>query len=179
MLSSDHGTPITRRAGARGLLFVLAAWVLAACTVQPVYGPAASGGTVQSKLVRIVVEQVDDRVAQQVRNKVIFGLTGGGGVKDPIYRMSLRVSSREVGLGVDSVDSSPVFSIQLAATYEVVRIDTGDVLVKHTARSSASYTRSPQAFANTRAKIDAENRAAATAANEITIRVAAAAAKGA
>lgn len=174
MLSSDHGTSITRRAGVRGIVFVLAAWALAACTVQPVYAP--SGG-VQSKLTRVVVEPVRDRVGQQVRNKVIFGLTGGAAVQDPIYRMKLTVSSKELGLGIDTVDASPVYSVQVAATYEVVRIDTGATLIRHTARASASYSRTNQAFANSRAKIDAENRAAATVADEITIRVAAAAAK--
>ncbi len=176
MLSFDHGR--LRRAGARGFLFGLAAWALAACTVQPLYGPAAGGGHVQSALTRIEVEPVDDRVGQQVRNNVIFQMTGGKAIADPIYRMKLTVTSKEVGLGVTSIDASPIYQIQVAATYSVTRIDTGVEIVRHTARGSASYNRSNQAFANSRAKIDAENRAADSVANDISIRVAAALAKG-
>jgi len=178
MLSSDHGSPILRRAGVRGFLFVLAAWALAACTVQPVYGPAAAGGGVQSALTRIAVDPVDDRVAQQVRNTAIFQMTGGKAITDPIYRMKLTVTYREIGLGITNIDASPSYSVQVAATYEVTRIDTGALVTRSTSRASAAYNRSNQAFANSRAQIDAQNRAAATVGNDIAIRVATVLAKG-
>ncbi|WP_421725635.1 LPS assembly lipoprotein LptE [Bauldia sp.] len=178
MSSSDRGYRISRRAGIRGLAAALVAGMLGACTVQPLYGPAAGGGTVQSTLTRIAIAPVKDRVSQQVRNNVLFQLTGGKTVGDPLYRMKLTVTSREVGLGITNIDSSPVFSVRLAATYEVTNIASGEQLVRGTARTSASYNRSNQAFANTRAKIDAENRAAAEAAREISTRVAAAVAAG-
>ncbi|MCB1494242.1 MAG: hypothetical protein KDJ86_00530 [Bauldia sp.] len=176
MSSSDHGR--LRRVGARGVLFALAAWVLAACTVQPLYGPAAGGGHVKSELTRIQVEPVKDRVGQQVRNTVIFEMTGGSAIQNPIYKMKLTVTSREVGLGLTSTDASPVYQIQVAATYEVTRVDTGAQVIRRTARGSASYSRSNQAFANSRAKIDAENRAAEMVGNDIATRVAAAIARG-
>ena len=176
MSSSDHGR--LRRIGARGALFALAAWVLAACTVQPLYGPAAGGGHVKSELARIEVEPVRDRVGQEVRNTILFELTGGTGVQNPIYKMKLTVSSKEVGLGLNDVDSSPVYQVQIAATYEVTRVDTGEQVIRRTARGSASYSRSNQAFANSRAKIDAENRAAEMVGNDIATRVAAAIARG-
>ena len=93
MSSSDRGRPMLHRAGARGLVVALLAWALAACTVQPLYGPAAGGGRVQSTLTRIVVAPVQDRVSQQVRNDVIFQLTGGKAISDPLYRMKLTVTS--------------------------------------------------------------------------------------
>ncbi|MEP0322351.1 LPS assembly lipoprotein LptE [Bauldia litoralis] len=177
MLSSDHGR--SRRFGARGFLFVLAAtFGLAACTVQPLYGPTAGGGRVQATLTRISVQPVNTRVGQQVRNEVIFQMTGGAAISDPIYRMKLSVSSKEVGLGLTSTDASPIYQIQVAATYEVTKVDTGESIVKHTARGTASYSRSNQAFANSRAKIDAEDRAAGVVAEAIAIRVAAAIARG-
>lgn len=178
MLSSDHGGRVPRRAGVRGFLFVVAALALAACTVRPVYGPAAGDGSVQTALTRIAVDPVDDRLAQQVRNTVIFQMTGGKAITDPIYRMKLTVTYREVSLGITNVDASPSYSIQVAATYEVTRIDTGALITRNTSRASAAYNRSNQAFANSRARIDAENRAAATVGNDIAIRVATVLAKG-
>ncbi|MCP4386406.1 MAG: hypothetical protein GY798_34195 [Hyphomicrobiales bacterium] len=178
MSSSDRGHPMSLRAGASGLVVGLLAWALAACTVQPLYGPAAGGGRVQSTLTRIVVAPVKDRVSQQVRNDVIFQLTGGKAIGDPLYKMKLTVTSREIGLGITAIDSSPVFSVQVAATYVVTELSSGAELVRSTARTSASYNRTNQAFANTRAKIDAEDRAAAEAAKLIATRVAGAVARG-
>jgi len=52
------------------------------------------------------------------------------------------------------------------------------VIATGTARGSASYDRMNQVFANVRARIDAENRAAVAAADNIRLRVAAAVARG-
>ena len=49
---------------------------------------------------------------------------------------------------------------------------------RSTSRQSASYDTENQLYANERAVLDAENRAAALVANDIRIRLAAAAAKG-
>jgi LPS-assembly lipoprotein len=178
MLWSDHGRPTLRRAGQMAVFVALAAMTLAACTVQPLYGPAQGGGRVQSTMSRITIDPVDDRVAQVVRNKLIFSLTGGSAVSDPLYRMKLNVSTRQVGLGITTIESAPVYSINVTASYDIVKIETGASVLKGTARGSASYNRVNQVYANTRAKIDAENRAAEAAAMDLSTRVAAAVAKG-
>ena len=177
MLSSDHGRLKPRRAP--GLAVLVAVTLgLGACTVQPVYSPAPAGGTVKTTLARVAVEPVNDRVGQVVRNRLLFQMTGGGDAGDPLYRMHLSVSSYEQGLGITSIESSPVYSVTVTATYELKRADTGDSVLKNTSRASASYNSVNQVFANTRAKLDAENRAATEVANDIAMRVAAAVAKG-
>jgi len=177
MLSSDHGRLRPRR-GAGLAVLVAVTLGLGACTVQPVYGPAAGGGAEKTTLARVAVEPVNDRVGQGVRNRLIFQFTGGGEAGDPLYRMHLSVSSYEIGLGITSIEASPVYSVTVTATYELKRVDTGESVLKNTTRSSASYNSVNQVFANTRAKLDAENRAATEVANDIAIRVAAAVAKG-
>jgi LPS-assembly lipoprotein len=179
MSSFDYGSPTRRRLGVRAFLFVLAAVALGACTVQPLYGPTGGGGSaVQANLTRISVDQVNDRVAQQVRNRAIFQMTGGKAISDPLYNMKLNVTSREIGLGITAIEASPVYSVNVQATFTVTRIGTSEVLLTGTSRASASYNRVNQIFANTRAKIDAENRAAEQVGNEIAVRVAAALAAG-
>lgn len=179
MSSSDRGSPANRRFGAVGVL-VAAALALGACSVQPLYGPSnfTDGSSVQANLTRISVGEVTDRVGQQVRNRVIFQMAGGKVISDPLYHMTLNVTSREVGLGITAIEASPVYSVQVQATFKVTRNGTDEVLVSGTSRASASYNRVNQIYANTRAKIDAENRAAEQVGNEIAIRVAAAIAAG-
>ena len=177
MLSYDLSPP--RRRVGRAMMFAFAAAAtLSACTMQPLYGPAPTGQSVTAALDRIVIDPVDNRVAQEVRNKLIFDLSGGAQSSAPVYRMKLSVGSAESALGVTPVESAPAYSITVSATYEVTSLSTGDIVLRGTSRGIASFDRVSQIYANTRARLDAENRAAALAADDIRIRLAAAAAKG-
>ena len=178
MLSSDHGRLKSRRAGTWIVLATLAV-ALAACTVQPLYAPTAAGTSVATTIASVYIEDVDTRLAQEVRNKLIFGLNGGAGQPaNPAYRMKLNVTSSETAPGVTTFETAPAYSITVAATYEVTSVETGKIVYRSTARGTASFDRVNQIYANTRAKLDAENRAAAQVANDIAIRVAAAVAHG-
>jgi LPS-assembly lipoprotein len=178
MSSSDWSRPRYHR---RLLLLAIApALALAACTVQPLYGPSSpSGAAVATGLTHISITQVDTRVAQEVRNRLIFLLYGGAGQPTaPLYNMKLTVTSSESPLGVTPVESAPAYSVTVAATYEVTALATGDVVLRATIRGSATYDRVNQVFANTRAKLNAENRAASEVADDIRTRLAVATAQG-
>lgn len=154
-----------------------AAIVLAACTVQPLYGPTPTGEATSTALDRIAIDSVDTRVAQEVRNRLIFDL-GGGRQASPAYRMKLTVTAAESPLGVTPVETAPTYSITVSATYEVRSLATDQIVLRGTTRGVASFDRITQVYANTRARLDAENRAATQAATDIRIRLAAAAANG-
>lgn len=181
MSSSDRGQHGTRAAagglarGLRGGLVALALGLLAsACTVQPVYMPIAQGPQVAADLSAIQIEDVSDRVGQQVRNNLIFGFTGGGVAAPPRYDLALRVTSREARLGFERDETAPAYSVTVTVTYELKEIGTGKVILRSLNRGVASYDRSNQAFANQRARIDAEDRAAQSVADDIQLRLAAA-----
>ena len=178
MSSCDHGRWKPRRAAVAAVLFTLAAFSLSGCFVQPLYGSAAGGGTVHAALRGIAIEPVDDRVAQQVRNKLIFGFTGGAGASDPTYKMKLTTSVTEVALGITRVEAAPAYSVTVAVTYDLTKVGSDTVLQHATVRGTASYDRVNQIYANTRARLDAENRAAESAADQIQTRISAAVAKG-
>ena len=168
-----------RKAGRVILLAAIAATALAACTVQPLYAPTAAGTSVVAALGDISIEPIGGRVAQEVRNQLIFALNGGQGQPaNPRYRMRLSVSSSEVALGVNPISTAPAYSMHVAATYEVRSVADDKIVYRATSRQSASYDRVNQEYANTRAKRDAEDRAAALVADDIRIRLASVAAKG-
>jgi LPS-assembly lipoprotein len=178
MSSSDRGSRAHSRFGAIGVL--LAALALGACSVQTLYGPTnfTDGSAVQSTLTRISVSEVSDRVGQQVRNRVIFQMAGGKVISDPLYNMTLTVTSRQVGLGITVTEASPIYSVIVQATFTVKKVGTEEILITGTASANASWNYVNQIYANTRAKLDAENRAAEQAGNQIATRVAAAIAAG-
>ena len=179
MWSSDGAGVRFARRGVHAVAMALSAMALVACTVQPLYGPSATGATVDVALGHIAIDPVDTRVAQEVRNRLIFVLYGGAGQGSaPLYRMTLAVTSSEAALGVTPIESAPAYSITVAATYQVTSLDTGEIVMRATSRGSATYDRVNQVFANTRAKLDAEDRAAVIVADDIHTRLAAAAARG-
>ncbi len=126
---------------------------------------------------RITIDPVATRVAQQVRNKLIFDLNSKTGAA-AAYRMRLAVSNTEIPLGVTPVESAPAYSVTVTATYTVTSLATGDIVFRETSRATASYDRVNQVFANVRGRRDAENRAAVLLATDIRIRLSAAAAGG-
>jgi LPS-assembly lipoprotein len=177
MSSHDRGL-LLARLGRTLALGLVAAVALSACTVQPLYAPSLSGTSAASALGQIAIDPVDTRISQEVRNRLIFSLSGGSEPAAPTYRMKLFVTSAESALGVTPVEAAPAYSITVSATYEVKTAATGDIVLRGTTRGTASFDRISQVYANTRAKLDAENRAAALAADEIRLRLASAAAKG-
>ena len=172
MSSFDRASAKSRSLPA--LVVLLAATLLAAgCTIQPVYGPAPNGRAAGPALASIAIDPVNDRVAQVVRNKLISGFGSDGGAS-PVYRMHLTVSSTATALGIGAAGSSPTNQVAVQVTYLLTRIGSDEVVLKSASRATASYDVLNQGFANVRAKIDAENRAGETAADQIRIRVAAA-----
>ncbi|MHA1158607.1 MAG: LPS assembly lipoprotein LptE [Alphaproteobacteria bacterium] len=163
----------------RGLSFLACglALFLTACTAQPLYGTSGVGQHTIDALDGIIIDPVTTRVAQQVRNKLIFELNSrraGGAAK---YRMRLAVTTNETPLGVTPVESAPASIVNVTVTFTVTALDSDDIVLRDTARASASYDLVNQVFSNVRAKRDAEDRAATVVANDIRVRLAAAAAR--
>lgn len=158
-----------------GRLPVLAALgltlLVAGCTVQPLYSPATStvaGGissSVKSKLASIKVDDVDTIYGQAVRNRLIFGLSGGAGEPaQPAYNLALGLqmsneSAVEVDVGDRNTGRPSAGTVRLRSNY-VLRDKDGKVVASGRLMVSASYDRPRQEFANLRAQRDAQQRAA-------------------
>ena len=171
-MSFPDGSAILR-AGVLGLCLA----GLGACSMQPLYGSAPVSAAVKTALSGIAVGPVDTRVAQDLRNRLLFDLSGN--VSAPArYTLDLKVSTSELALGVTPVETSPAYSVTVTATYQVTSLASGQIVYRATSRQSASYDRGNQALPNERAKLDAETRAAILVADDIHLSLAAAAASG-
>lgn len=178
MSSSDRAFFAFARFTRVPAVLIAAVLALAACTVQPLYGPTPTGQAVVTAVSRVAIDPVNDRVSQVVRNALIANLDSGNEPAAPLYRMKLVVTSAESALGVTPIETAPAYSLTVAASYEVTSVATGQIVLRATSRGLATYDRINQEYANTRAHLDAEDRAAALAADDIRIHLAAAAAKG-
>lgn len=173
--------------GRRGLFRlagICAASALLAGCFQPLYGEhTVSGGPgISTALSGVEVSQInaaagspEARVAVELRNQLLFNLTGGSAAAPPAYRLNIRMTSQELSVIVDITSGRPdVQDYGINATYNLVDIKTGkSVMTASTfARVSYDIPGQEQRFARARGQRDAQNRAAKAIADNIKARLA-------
>jgi LPS-assembly lipoprotein len=152
---------------------MLAAVLLTGCQVRPLYAPDASGVSARSQLPAIAVDEPVNRQEQVFRNKLLFGLRGGGEAASSLYRLNYRITFDIQQLAIQEVTGTPS-SYQLNGRIAYILEDaaTGEPLLVDEALAIASYNRSSQNFANLRAERDAEDRVATNLASKVETRLA-------
>jgi LPS-assembly lipoprotein len=178
MSSSDRRPHATRHPTRRGAIagFAMLA-TLAGCTVQPLYMPVAGNRYSNVDLSKITIGPVSDRVAQQVRNNLVFAFTGGKTPPPPEFVLTIEVKSSEQRLGFTQDETAPSYQVTVEVRFDIKTIADDRSILRSVSRASASYDRSNQNFANERARFNAENRAAQSVADEISLRLSLAIAK--
>lgn len=146
--------------------------ILAACQFQPLHG--SNSNTVTSGgLASVEVSQVNSRVAQQVRNHLLFLLNGGGPSVEKTHEAQIRVTwSNKLLAAIPTVQDSTAGTVTVTVSYDLVENATGDIVTSGQRKADASYDRTGQVFANNRAVRDAENRAAKEAAEALRLAIA-------
>ncbi len=167
MLSSDRKAPYRNAVIAAALAFSA---LLAGCTARPLYSePAIAAGAeagAPARLSSIAVKPVLSREAQQVRNHLIFLLNGGAEQpSSPRYQVTLVVTGADIAVAAVQADASDDIiasagGLTMTASYLVTDTVTGEQVASGNRSVNASYDRPGQQFADTRARRDAENRAA-------------------
>ncbi len=166
----------------RLLLALALAGVTAGC-FQPLYGDRSTvGGPGTAEMMKTVnvmpVTAPGGRLARvgiEVRNEVIYGLTGGGAPATPNYKLMISISSTNLQVVIDVATGRADFqNYGIDASYHLVEIGTGKVAVTGTTFSRVSYNMpgQQQRFASERGLRDAENRAAQVIAENIRNRLA-------
>jgi LPS-assembly lipoprotein len=178
---------LERGAAPRRLLSLAAALLLATTAAgcfQPLYGERSLTGTpaLRSALAAVNVEQINApagtataRLAVEVRNALLFDLTGGGAAAPPTHRLAINLTTSTGSLIVDPSTARPEYEIvSLDATYKLAEVGTGKEVVNGSATTRVSYNipGQQQRFAMLRGQRDAQSRAAKVIAEQIRNRLA-------
>jgi LPS-assembly lipoprotein len=142
-------------------------------TNSPAVGPALAGVDVNQ--IPAPNGTSEARVAVEVRNQLLFNLTGGAEPPPPTHRLAIRMSSNRLSVIVDVNSGRPdVEDYGLNAYYTLTEIKSGKPVVTGTTFARVSYDIPGQAqrFARARGLRDAENRAAKQIADNIKARLA-------
>ena len=184
-MSSRRGNRGFGRFLAAGL--ALASAGLTAGCFQPVYGTYASAdpnapASVRTALSSIQVEQIEApngtpeaRLGVEVRNDLIFGLTGGGGQLPATHVLKINLKGQSQNVIVDITTGRSDMQIQgIDATYSLIDLATKKPVLTGRAFARASYDipGQEQRFARQRGQRDAENRASTIIAEQIKSRLA-------
>ncbi len=183
---SSSSAPRLVRTAVRAALVLALAGLTAGC-FQPMYGsgansPGAASVNVADKLSSVEVEQIVapaatplSRLAVEVRNNLIFDLTGGGPAASSAYKVkiSMAASTRQVIVDINSARPE-IQNYGINATYSLIDNGTGRTLfTSYTfARVSYNIPGQQQRFAGDRGLRDAENRAAKSISENIRNRLA-------
>ncbi len=166
------------------LLLALSIAGLTAGCFQPLYGDRSIGGaeSVSDKMSAVTVPPIKSpngtrlaRVGVEMRDQLLFDLTGGGPQNSPAYRLYIQLSSSQLQVIVDINSARPeIQNYGIDASYTLIDNATGKPVVKGTTFSRVSYNipGQLQRFAGDRGLRDAENRAAKVIADNIRSRLA-------
>jgi LPS-assembly lipoprotein len=166
----------------RGAAVLALGGLLAGC-FQPLYGEYSPSGSpvLRDHLSAVNVLQIEApkgsdeaRLAVEIRNALLFDLTGGGAEAPPIHRLKIAISSTRSSVIVDINTSRPdIENYGLTATFSLTEITTGKVVVtgQTFARVSYDIPGQQQRFARMRGLRDAESRAAKVIAENIRSRL--------
>ena len=167
------------------LAAALAIAALAGGCFQPLYGersPTGGGPVLRDQLSAVDVLQIEapkgtdeSRLAVEIRNALLFDLTGGSDAASPTHRLKIAISSTRSSVIVDINTSRPdIENYGLNATFTMTEIATGKIVVtgQTFARVSYDIPGQQQRFARIRGLRDAENRAAKVIAENVRSRLA-------
>lgn len=154
---------------ARPMIALAASLGLAGC-FQPLHGGALSHSA--DILAQIEVVPIDGHLGHQMKSELDFLLNNGALPDKPLFRLSVRPSTSIAAVVADSTSGRPqVMNYALSANYQLVSIKDGKAVSTGTATANASFDRTQQRFATTRATRDVEIRSAKVIAEQIRARI--------
>lgn len=154
---------------------------LSACTVRPLYSDSApiagAPAGVKSELASIAIKPAPTRYGQEVRNNLIFLFGGGSGEPaSPRYSMTLNVTSIREAAAMRQItrgENEPTAAtITMRGAYVLTRVSDGQVVARGNRQVMSSFDVPRQSFAEMRAEIDAQSRAARELAQVLQLAVA-------
>jgi len=176
-LEKNHSSPL--RGAAAAAFAALLSLGAGGCGFHPLYGPTASGANLSEVMKTVEIATIPSRPGQRLRNELIFGTTGGGPAAAPVYRLdvALRESRRNAQITQAGFATGQI--VELDAEYRLVRIKDNQIVYKGYSNAQASFDLVGasglvgSSYGDTRAVLDAEDRAARSLADEIKTRLAA------
>jgi len=149
---------------------------LSAC-FRPLYGPTASGESLQTVMASIDVPELkwpdpQARIGHYIRSELVYDLNGSGSATPKRYALNLSLTqSLQTPIVDTTTGRAQAATLVGNLTYTLTTPDGSKTIATGTATSYVSYERFPQRFATERAARDAEIRLAKLLADQVRTRL--------
>ncbi len=156
------------------LLMVAGVSALGGCGFEPLHGRQSASSAAEMATVRIAI--IEDRVGQQLRNRLLQRMQPRGGSDNPKWSLSVTLSESIDEVLVEESSFGTRANLRLTASFQLQSTDYGDGISASrsgSTRSIASYNilDSEFEYANLIAERDARERALDQLASDITRQV--------
>lgn len=151
------------------LVFLLAALLLCACGLRPLYGDGAKGPVVAA-LRSVQVAPIEGQAGWLVRNKLIDRL-GPSDAGTPAYRLDVALDDNITAFGIRTDQAATRERRALRARYQLVSLATGQVVLDATAGSDAGIDIVSSDYATVAAEQTALENLADVLADQIVGRI--------
>ena len=163
---------------------VIGLGALNAACFQPLYASRSFNGEtpIATALAQVRVERVDAangtpeaRIAVELQNALDLEINGSTGLISPTHALKVTMRVGRSSIITDITTGRMMAEITgLDANFTLTELATGKIVMRASsfARVSSDYPGQQQRFARVRARLDAENRAARTLAENVRTRVA-------
>ena len=149
------------------------------CGFHPMYATTPTGGSLTDVMMTVQIAPIGSRTGQRLRNELIFGAYGGGEASAPVYRLDIALRESVRNTLVMNTGAPTGQILQLDDEFRLVRIKDNETVFKGYSTAEAAYDltgwsgTTGSIYGDTRASLDAENRAARSLADTLKTRVAA------
>lgn len=161
----------------RFLALTVSAILLGSCTVSPLYGTNSftENSDTKAGLSTVYVKDGNTRTTQLVTNQLVFLFHGGSRQPaSPAYELEIQARRSSTGATPVYVGGNRLAGrdLRITAIYNLSDTETGSVFYSGKKTATALFGTGTQEFANYRAGIDAEQRAARELAEFIRLDIA-------
>ena len=144
---------------------------LGGCGFRPLMGDGARGEAV-GQAGRVQISLIDDRVGQKLRNELMQRINPRGTRVGAPWRLDVHVEDSARDSGIQSNNTVTRKEIRLIATFVLVEVNTGRVLLTDTSRSNAAFNVSATEFGTVVSGRAAHDTAVTDVADDIQTRLA-------
>lgn len=143
------------------------------CGFQPLYSHGSGNSShVLNQLSRIQINPVENRTGQILRNLLQDKLTPLGLPSSPTYKLTIALKETRSDMAILRDSTSTFAKVKMDAKYQLINIETKNVLDSGTVTSTAVFNIVSSEYANLSAQKDARRRTARIISDSVRERLA-------
>ncbi len=113
--------------------------LLGACGFRPINGTPSNQPAVAEQLAQITIDEIPDRVGQELRNRLIDRFYSDGRPAKPLYRLVIKLDTSQMTLAVQQDVSASRSEWIVTASYQLFYIPDNTLVLSGSSRAVPGY----------------------------------------